>query len=501
MRAFQFTPNPLIFLLVLLALILSVLPVSANVFYNGDFETGSLSPWLYDYYGINGGHNPSVLGYYKYTGNYGVYFSCSNYDGQGYKAIWQRIDFDKVTGDNLTFYANVRNQGDGKFQVYIDSTKVYESTADYGYNVFYPISINLRQYNFTGTKFIYFRAYANYGPGMEVMLDDIHLDGVPYDQELPEPEPDVPIYDGNGNVYFSQNSYTYNQTPRLYFDMTDLVDTIGRSDRIWPGVDTDPNGYMSPFAREFLQGGWITYYELRFYEADYYNGRFYDVTSYPFHSYDISDIDYDSLGPVYYYDVFYPLRGRWIRGELVRHIEYFYGLNPDIFPVYYVNSIDTVMDKDYAYCYDLDQVVYVPPEQEPQIQQPNSTQPNSTIEYPVVPAYNSTYTPPQSQEGNETTVGTSFLDGYYDTVDSIFNPVNVTMSAVVSLVTSPIDIISSSVFQVNGYAADTFGTALFYISPFGLFFTVIFNAIPDDAEIVIMFALICNLILIVLRWK
>jgi GNAT superfamily N-acetyltransferase len=330
-----------------------------------------------------------------------------------------------------------------------------------------------------------------------VYIDNIRLDGL----LEPEPEPDVPVYYLNDEVYFSQYSYSYNQTPRLYFDMTDYVDTIGLRDNLDPFLQ-DPDNYLS-WLEEFI-GYWVTYYEVRFYEADYYDGRFYDVTSYPFHSYDISEIDYDSVGTEYYYDVFDPLRGRWIRGELVRHVEYYYSPFPTVITGYYVGSVDTVIDKDYAYCYDQGETEYQPPEEEPEIQQPeqpNPTQPNSTIEYPVVPAYNSTYTPPQSQEGNETTVGTSFLDGYYQTVDSIFNPINVTMSAVVSFVTSPLDIISSSVFQVNGYAAGTFDTALFYISPFGLFFTVIFNAIPDDAEIVIMFALICNLILIVLRWK
>ena len=321
------------------------------------------------------------------------------------------------------------------------------------------------------------------------------------DVEFNQPEPDVPVYDGSGNVYFSQNSYSYNQTPRLYFDMTDYVDTIGTCNRYDPFLQ-DPNDYMSWFQVNFMSGYWITSYEVRFYEADCYNGQFYDVTSYPFHSYDISDIDYDSLGPLYYYDVFSPLRGRWIRGELVRHIDYFYGLNPDIFSGYYLNSIDTVIDRDYAYCYDLGQFVYVPPEQEPEIQLPDEPQqPNSTIEYPVAPPGQiPNYTPPQPVPGNESTVGSSYLSDYYQGLDSIIQPVNDTVSGVLSFVVSPLGTLGGSVLTMNNYLNSSLSDALYYVSPVSLIFDAVFYAIPDKVEFLFQLSLILTGVLVILRW-
>lgn len=488
MRAFQFTPNPLIFLLVILALILSVLPVSANVFYNGDFETGSLSPWVYDYYGINGGNDPLVYGGYAYSSSYGVGFSCSNYDGQGYKAIRHLVDFDKVTGDNLTFYANVRNQGGGKFQVYIDSTKVYESTADYGYNVFYPISINLGQYNFTGTKFIYFRAYANYGPGMEVRLDDIHLDGVPYDQELPEPEPEYTLYingvSKNRNYYVNASEYPYT----LFFYFQERLD-FAVSD-YEPGIKYFINCTSSnssyPYSFEWMADpdsfdNWPAHLDTR--PNHYPSGGKYLRIQYPdvpvaytFNMYRVEVTE--GAIPDAYFDLWPSIIGNWLRSR--------------------IGTSDVTLTKVDDITVVLNKVSEIPPDT-PKNETSNPDFPG--LDIPNIPGYESNYTPPQPQPGNDSFLGTSFLGGYYQTVDSIIGPIDSTVSGALYFVVSPVNTVSSSVTQVNGYATSTFDRVLFYVSPFGLFFTVIFDAIPDETEIIIMFSLVCGLILIVLRWK
>lgn len=452
--------NPTPILLVLLALILLIVPASAdyvNVFSNPSFESGI---WPFAY-GINGG---SLSTSYVTDGSYSMRIATTGTLGA------YRTTVDLTGVDMIYFDTRVRRTGGSTASAQC-SVAVYPLSGGYvkfwahpttstSFSVYTNASISVS--DLSGIYII------EIGGGGATNINGESTGETYFDNframKYVEPEPEY--------IYFDDSTYNFTDTVYVHYDRCYDPDEDGELDLGWRWggllesfLYAEDYLYVNVNAGEEYNGTWTTYRNVYGQKLNYLDtGNCWQS-------------DHFLLGS--------DLPGWHLNATLEKRTDIYYGVY-GVYGIYRGTYIE-VLDSDLAL------VGGTKPD--------NITDGDPVIDVPIVPDYESNYTPPQPVEGSNDSLGTSFLGGYYQTVDSIIQPMNDTVSGAVSFVVSPVNTVSYSVIQVNGYATTTFDKVLFYVSPFGLFFSVIFDAIPNDTEIIIMFSLVCYLIAIVLRWK
>jgi hypothetical protein len=448
MRAFQFKPNHHIFLFAFLALLL--LPSASAEEYNfvpyGDLSTVSNAEQWVRYGAVI---SPSY-----------DYICISPYPQNYYIEYWAEHTFDFGSQGDVVIEMDYCKSWHNNYTIYIDG-EVYWSEYPLVHVVGWtPLAVNISAAQYPGVHTIRIASMRNAAYSSEMRVYRVYYtDYAPY-------VPPVSL------ISFDSSEYNIIDTVHVDYNRCYDPDGDGELDLGWRW-----GGLLEPmyYAEDYLY--------LNVNAGDTYNDTW--TTYRNVYGRKLSYLDAGNCWQTDHFVLGSDLASWRLNATLEKRTDIYFG----VYGVYgrYLGTSVEVLDSDNSY------VIGSTPD--------NITDGNPVIEVPIVPAYESNYTPPQPQPGDNSTLGTSFLGGYYQTVDSIIQPMNDTVSGAVSFVVSPVNTVSSSVIQVNGYATTTFDKVLFYVSPFGLFFSVIFDAIPNDTEIIIMFSLVCYLIAIVLRWK
>jgi hypothetical protein len=310
--------------------------------------------------------------------------------------------------------------------------------------------------------YIYSREQGDDTCGISATISQVSIE----DSYQPEPEPESEY------IYFDDSTYNFTDTVYIHYDRCYDPDEDGELDLGWRWggllesfIYAEDYLYVNVNAGEDYNGSWTTYRNV-------YGKK----------------LNYLDLGNCWQSDHFLlgsDLPGWHLNATLEKRTDLYYGVY-GVYGIYRGTYIE-VLDSDLAYV--------------SSIENTNITEPDYVVDVPDIPGYESNYTPPQPVEGTNDTLGTSFLGGYYQTVDSIIQPMNDTVSGVFSFAVSPVTVLGDSVLGMTVYLNSSLDTALYYVSPVSVILDAVFYAIPDKVEFLFQLSLILIGVLVVLRWR